>query len=241
MTNLSIVVPTYNEAQNIEPLIQSIDAELNSLDREYEIVVVDDDSPDGSWERADRMASNFPVTAICRKNERGLSSAVVRGFQESQGEIIVVMDADFQHPPSYLPDLVKPIMEGDDFVVASRFVSGSEVIDFGWFRTLIANLANGIARMILKDIRPVQDVLAGFFAFRRDVLPAEYPKPFGYKILLTLLVHGHYDSVREIPFTFDKRRAGESKLGLKNVYWFLKHLARLYFSSGRKFAGQKSS
>lgn len=233
MKSLQIIVPTYNERRNVKPLVEAIAGELEEVDLRYGVTLVDDDSPDRTWAVAESLRSEYPLEVIRRESKKGLSSAVVRGLEETESDYAIVMDADFQHPPSSLPRLVDALLAGHDLVVASRFLPESEITDFGWFRTSLALAANSLARLTLEEVRPVRDALAGYFGFERSVLADRFPEPYGYKILLTLLVHGEYSSLTEVAYTFDRRRAGESKLGLRNVYWFLKQILTLYTSRRR--------
>ncbi|MFB6347233.1 MAG: polyprenol monophosphomannose synthase [bacterium] len=228
---LSVIVPTYNEAKNIQPLLREVQSVLdNSTLGPYEILVVDDDSPDKTWKLVQEVADGERIRLVRRKDDRGLARAVLRGLQESRYEHVVVMDADFQHPPEAIPRLVQKLQSGDDVVVASRYVDGGDVRDFGTFRKLLSIGANMIARIVLEEVRTIKDPLAGYFAFRKSIIEEKLPHPLGYKILLTILVEGDYESVSEIGYTFEPRRAGDSKLGLKNIYYFLAHLGKLYFS-----------
>lgn len=228
---ISVIVPTYNEAENIVPFIQEVRSVMsNSVLSPFEIIVVDDDSPDETWKLANGESDGQTVRVIRRRKDRGLAEAVLRGIQESRYEYNLVMDADFQHPPSTLPRLIKELEAGSDVVVASRYVDDGDVRDFGPIRTAISLGANMVARIILEEVRELKDPLAGFFAFRKSIISDQLPRPLGYKILLTILVHGNYDTVTEVGYTFEPRRAGESKLGAKNIYYFMAHLLKLYFS-----------
>lgn len=228
---LSVIVPTYNEAENITPLLQDVRAVLDdSIYSPFEIIVVDDDSPDETWRLASEEADNDTIRVIRRQGDRGLARAVLRGIQESRYKYNLIMDADFQHPPPTIPRLVEQLEAGHDVVVASRYVENGQIRDFGPMRTAISMAANMVARLVLREVRQIKDPLAGYFAFRKSVIAEELPRPLGYKILLTILVHGDYDSITEVGYTFESRRAGESKLGAKNIYYFLAHLLKLYVS-----------
>ncbi|MFB6218002.1 MAG: polyprenol monophosphomannose synthase, partial [Halobacteriaceae archaeon] len=164
---LSVIVPTYNERENIGPLLERIDA---TLDSEYEVVVVDDDSPDGTWEVAREHADEYPVRVVRRREESGLATAVVRGIEEATYDVLVVMDADLQHPPETIPDLLAALEDGADIAVGSRLVEGGGMPDFGPHRRLISYGANLVARILLREVRGVRDLQSGFFAFRRSVV-----------------------------------------------------------------------
>ena len=222
---VSIIIPTYNERENLEELFDRISRAL--ADYEYEIVVVDDDSPDRTWEFAQRLAGKYPVKVIRRTKEKGLSSAVIRGFKEASGDVFVVMDADLQHPPEVIPELLRAIEEGADVAIASRYVPGGGVKNWYWYRKLISRGAIMIGRLALPKIRNVKDPVSGFFAVRKSVIDGVELNPVGFKILMEILIKGSYRKVVEVPFTFSLRRAGESKLGTKTMLNYLRHVYRL--------------
>lgn len=228
MTNsVSIVVPTYKEAQNLPVLIERIHSVMDSIKRIYDLLIVDDDSQDGSdGIVADFAARGYPVRMVRRTGERGLSSAVVRGFTEATGDILVCMDADLSHPPEALPRLIQEVeSQNVDFVIGSRYVPGAGTDEhWGMFRRLNSKVATWLAR----PLTTVKDPMSGFFALRkstfdrRDVL-----NPIGYKIGLELLVKCRCRNVREVPIHFADRRFGHSKLNLKEQWSYLRHLKRL--------------
>ena len=222
---VSVIVPTYNERENLEELFRRIEEALKG--RDYEIIVVDDDSPDKTWEFAQSLSSRYPVKVIRRTEEKGLSSAVIRGFKEAEGDVFVVMDADLQHPPEKIPELIRAIEEGADIAVASRYVPGGKVENWYWYRKLISKGAIMIGRLALPRIRNIKDPVSGFFALRREVVEGVKLNPVGFKILMEVLVKGNYTKVVEVPFTFGLRKAGESKLSGKTMVNYLKHVYRL--------------
>lgn len=223
----SFIVPTLREADNIPVLIMQIHEVMTKEKLPYEIVIVDDDSRDGSEEVVkDLAAEGYPVGIHVRVGEKGLSSAVIKGFSLAHGEILVVMDADLSHPPSVLPDLVRPIIdEKSEFVIGSRFVAGGSAHDFNWFRKLNAWGAKTLARPLAR----VTDPMSGLFAISRRILPdPSILNPLGFKIGLELLVKADPDGITEIPITFQKRLYGSSKLSLSEQILYLLHLRRLY-------------
>lgn len=165
---ISIIVPTYNERENLEELFERIAKALER--KEFEIIVVDDDSPDRTWEKAEELAKEYPMKVIRRTNERGLSSAVIRGFEEARGEIFVVMDADLQHPPEVIPELIKAIENGADIAIASRYVRGGKVENWYWWRKLISRGAIMIGRVALPKIRGIRDPVSGFLPLKGRLL-----------------------------------------------------------------------
>ncbi len=222
---VSIIVPTYNERENLNELFERVSKSLEGYD--YEIVIVDDDSPDRTWERAEEFSERYPVKVIRRTREKGLSSAVIRGFKEASGDVLVVMDADLQHPPEKIPELLKAIEEGADIAIGSRYVKGGGVKNWYWYRRLISKGAILVGRVALPKIRDVKDPVSGFFAIRRSVIEDVNLNPVGFKILMEILIKGKYERVVEVPFIFGLRKAGESKLSGKTVFNYLEHVIRL--------------
>lgn len=222
---VSVIVPTYNERDNLEELFERISKALAYYD--YEIIVVDDDSPDKTWEFAQKLAEKYSVKVIRRTKEKGLSSAVIRGFKEASADVFVVMDADLQHPPEVIPRLLEAIENGADIAIASRYVRGGGVRNWYWYRKLISKGAIMIGRIALPKIRDVKDPVSGFFALRKEVVENAQLNPIGFKILMEILIKGRYQRVEEVPFIFGLRHAGESKLGGKTILNYLKHVYRL--------------
>ena len=222
---VSVIVPTYNERDNLPELFERISSSLRGYD--YEIIIVDDDSPDETWKLAEELSNKYPVKVIRRTDEKGLSSAVIRGFKEATGDVFVVMDADLQHPPEVIPELLKAIEEGADIAIASRYVPGGGVKNWYWYRKLISKGAIMLGRLALPKIRDVKDPVSGFFALRREVVEGVELNPVGFKILMEVLIKGNYRKVVEVPFVFGLRKAGESKLSGKTMLNYLRHLYRL--------------
>ncbi len=223
---VSVIVPTYREADNISVLVGEIDASLRESRIDYEVLIVDDNSGDGTIGIVERLRMTYPVRLFVRYAERGLSSAVLAGFEMARGDILVVMDADLSHPPSKIPGMVR-LIDGNkaDFVIGSRFVDGGSIPHFGAFRKLNA----WVSKMLAYPLVSVQDPMSGFFAFPRRLLPARATlNPLGFKIGLELLVKAGPRSVAEIPIEFGKRLHGESKLSLRQQLQYLIHLLRLY-------------
>jgi len=224
---VSIIVPTYQEAENLPYLISRIENSLVSLGFPYEVIFVDDNSQDGTEEVISNYAAKgHPVRLITRIGERGLSSAVVRGFCEAGGRILVCMDADLSHPPEAIPDLLEPLLDSKaDFVIASRYMSGASTDqDWGIFRWLNSRLAT----LMAKPFTRVTDPMSGFFALPLEVFnKAVSLDPIGYKIGLELVVKCPCRKIYEVPIHFANRRHGESKLNLKEQINYLKHLKRL--------------
>lgn len=227
---LSLIVPTFRERANIGMLVQRLHHTLNEVD--YEIVIMDDNSRDGTEELVAQLSVQYPVRIVVRKDKRGLASAVVDGFAEARGGIIGVMDADLQHPPEVVPALLHAIENGADLAIGSRYVKGGGCEGWGLLRRIISRGAGFLAHLLLPSTRGIADPMSGFFMFRPQVIEGARLQPEGYKILLELLVAGHPRRVAEVPFTFVTRTAGESKLRLSQQIDYLKHIASLMQRTG---------
>lgn len=226
---ISIIVPTYKEADNISVLVESIDKAMRSANLNYEIIIVDDNSNDGIVEKVKQLnKQKYPVSIKVRVHERGLSSAVIEGFKLAKGNIYLVMDADLSHPPEKIPDIVQPIISGKaEFVVGSRFVEGGSAEHFNIYRKLNA----WISKMLAMPFTKVKDPMAGFFAFDARLLTPEILpilNPLGFKIGLEMIVKCKPKTVVEIPITFKERLYGKSKLSTREQVLYLLHLKRLF-------------
>ncbi len=224
---LSVVVPTFNEAENLPILLGQLAEVLHLVD--YEVIVVDDDSPDGTWQVADELALDNPrVRCMRRVGERGLSSAVMAGFSVASGEVLAVMDADLQHDSSILPDLLEPIRSGAaDIVVASREAEGGGYGDWSRSRRTLSVAGASLARTMTGT--PVTDPMSGFFAVSRARLEEVAPdvNPRGFKILLEVLARGDSPRVAEVGYTFGLRQHGETKLTTSVAFSYLVSLTGL--------------
>ncbi len=225
---ISVVVPTYREVDNIPLLVPRIAKCMTDERGDYEIIIVDDNSRDGSEEAVQKLAQEgLAVRIIVRTAERGLSTAVLRGFDESKGEYLVCMDADLSHPPEALPDMIRLLRSDQaDFVIGSRYCpGGSTDASWGLFRWLNSRVAMTLAWPLVK----LYDPMSGFFAMPRAVYErATHLNPIGYKIALELLIKCRCRSIREVPIHFADRQLGKSKLSLKEQLNYLRHLWRLY-------------
>jgi dolichol-phosphate mannosyltransferase len=211
-------------------LIQDVCTVLKETRYSFEIIVVDDDSPDGTWQVVQEMMPGYPELRVLRRtHERGLARAVLRGWQEAQGEILAVMDGDLQHPPETLALLIDALeKEGGDIAVASRHVRGGGVSEWNMLRRGISWGATLAASWMLPGtLATVRDPMSGYFAIRRSVIEDCALKPEGYKILLEVLGRGSYRAVVEVPYIFIERQQGQSKLGLRQYREFVTHLLRL--------------
>lgn len=223
---ISIVLPTYNEKESIERIVKEIFNVCRENDLDAEVIVVDDNSPDGTGEIAVKLRKQYNLQVLIRKNKRGLSSAVLDGFELTRGELLGVMDADLSHPPELIPKLLKPITnKGADFVIGSRYVKGGSIKNWTAKRKTISKVATLLARPLTK----IKDPMSGFFFIRREVIEGVKLSPRGYKIGLEILVKGNYKNVVEVPYTFRDRSYGKSKLDAKEYKNYLSHLFGLYF------------
>ncbi len=220
---ISIVTPTYNEKENIEKLVKNLFNDCHDYD--VELIIVDDNSPDGTGNLADKLAEKNQIKVIHRAGKLGLSGAVIDGWKNASGQILGVIDADLSHPTNKLPELIEAILKDDiDVAVCSRLIKGGGVEEWPFIRKAISWGATKLARPLTK----VKDPMSGFFLFKKEVIEDIELKPVGYKILLELLVKGKYKSFKEIPYIFLNRYVGSSKLGLKEHIDYLKHISRLY-------------
>ena len=226
-TEVSVVIPTLRERANLEQLLPQLFEILRRADIDAEVIVVDDDSRDGTEDLCCRLSGQHSLRLITRRDARGLASAVLRGLEESTGEICVVMDADMSHPPEAVPDLVDSIRSPFcDVAIGSRYVNGGSVDpNWSWFRRLNSK----VATLLAKGLTNAADPLAGFFAIRRDTfLRATELRPLGYKVLLELIVRCDCRHIFEVPISFRDRKLGTSKLSAGQMWLYLRHLARLY-------------
>ncbi|MGA1793696.1 MAG: glycosyltransferase [Thermoplasmatota archaeon] len=227
---LSVIIPTFNEKENMPLIIPRVAKVLGRAGIPHEILVMDDDSPDGTASSVRKLAKKFPqARCIVRKTEKGLSPAVIQGYREADGDILLVMDADLSHPVEALPSMYNAIAkEGADIVVGSRHAKGGGIENWPFSRRFISWGAASMAR----PLTSCSDPMSGFFAVKPEVIKGAPLKPKGYKILLEVLVKGKYNKVAEVPITFKDRQLGESKLGSKVIINYLQHLFKLYLFPG---------
>lgn len=230
-TKFSLVVPTYNEVENIEELCRQLIGVLSPLPLEFEIIIVDDDSPDGTWRIAQNLAKEEKrIKVIYRVSEKGLATAVVSGWAKAEGNILGVIDGDLQHPPEVLKAMLgKIISDSDiDIVVASRYTQGGGISNWSLWRTSVSRLATCLSGIFLpRAFKKVKDPMSGCFILKRNVIRDKILKPIGYKILLEVLVKGDYKKVAEVPYIFKERKKGGSKAGMKEYFISLLHFIKL--------------
>lgn len=231
-SKVSVVVPTYKERVNITPLVERIHGAMSAYD--YEVVFVDDNSRDRSVETVRSLAKGgYPVRMIVREKERGLATAVVAGMKQATGDVIVVLDADLQHPPEVIPSLVRAVAGGAGIAVASRYVAGGGCRGWSLTRRIMSKGAIKIAHALLPSTRNVSDPVSGFFALSRHIVNPDRLRPTGYKILLEILVEAAQGTwVTEVPYVFEVRSRGESKLDIRQQVEYLRHIFDLMKREG---------
>jgi len=223
----SIVIPTYNEAGGIERLIATLDEIFRANGLDGEIVVVDDNSPDGTGEIVEGLGSRHPVRCLHRAGKLGLSSGVIEGwrFARPESEAVGAMDGDFSHDPTILPKMVAALESGAyGLAIGSRYVRGGGIRDWPLRRKLTSIVAIALA----KPLTPVLDITSGYFLLRRDALEGVELDPIGFKIGLEVIAKAHYGKAIEIPYVFTDRTTGTSKLNGGEIANYLRQLRRIY-------------
>jgi dolichol-phosphate mannosyltransferase len=229
----SLVIPTFNESQNIQELVQILSELLDRIiPQDYELIVVDDDSPDRTWEIACALMPSYPQLRVMRrKTERGLSTAVIRGWQAARGEILGVIDADLQHPPEILIQLWGETIKGAELAVASRNVDGGGVSEWSLTRRFLSRGAQILGLVILPEvIGRLSDPMSGYFMVRRSAIVNKLLSPVGYKILIEVAARGQIRWIAETGYVFRERMAGASKVTWKQYLEYIQHLITLRFS-----------
>jgi dolichol-phosphate mannosyltransferase len=222
---LSLIVPTYNERDRLAELVADAFTAFRNRGLDAEIIVVDDNSPDGTGIIADALAAEHPVRVVHRSGKLGLGTAVLAGFNIARAPIVGVIDADFSHPPGMIPDLIAIMTEsGADFVVGSRYIAGGGTRNWPIRRLLMSRLACLLAR----PLTPVTDATSGFFFIRRSLARGVTTSLSGFKICLELLVRGRPSLVVEVPYLFEGRMAGQSKMNGKEAFGYLVQLVELW-------------
>lgn len=227
---LSLVIPTYNESENIHNIIEKLSQLLDrAVPEKYELIVVDDNSPDCTWKFALELTSKYPQLRVMRREkERGLSTAVIRGWQVARGEILGVIDGDLQHPPETLWQLWAEMERGADLAVASRHIEGGGVSNWNFLRRFLSRGAQILGLILFPEaIARVSDPMSGYFMVRREAI-ADIPlDPIGYKILIEVLGRGKIRWIGEVGYVFQERVEGESKVSWKQYLEYVQHLWKL--------------
>ena len=223
----SLVIPTYNEAGGIERLIRAIDAVCTANDLDGEIIVVDDNSPDGTGAIVDRLSHDFPVRCLHRAGKMGLSSGVIDGWKFARPESVALgaIDGDFSHDIAILPRMVRALESGDyGLAIGSRYVRGGGITNWPMKRIITSK----VACLLAAPLTPLKDITSGYLLVRREAIEDVALDPIGFKIGLEVIAKGHYGKAIEIPYVFTDRVAGESKLDEKEIFNYLRQLRRLY-------------
>ena len=229
---ISIIIPTYNESENIIKILHTI-GEILPKNVTTQAIVVDDNSPDGTGKLVEDYLKNvkkiadYTIEIIHRKAKDGLGSAILKGIQQAKGDTIVVMDSDFSHPPQIIPKLIESIKKYQyDIAVASRYINGGKIHGWSLKRKIMSKFATLIAKKGLGI--DTKDPMSGFFAFKRNIIKGLNIEAIGYKILLEILVKTKDVNIKEIPYTFQDRKMGSSKLGIKTIFDYCRSVWKLY-------------
>jgi dolichol-phosphate mannosyltransferase len=231
---ISLSIPTYNEAPVVEKTLRHASSVLKDAGEPFELIVVDDDSPDGTAAIVERLSPELPVRVYCRKGERGLATAVVKGWQIARGDVVGVMDADLQHPPEVVLQLIRALRsQHADIAVASRYLPGGGSDGWTLFRRIVSWSGMRLGTVALPwTLGSVTDSGSGLFLVRKQSVEGVDLKPLGIKMLLEVLAKGHYEKIVEVPYVFRGRTLGVSKLGPKQYLEYLMALFRMGCDSG---------
>jgi dolichol-phosphate mannosyltransferase len=221
---ISIILPTYNEIDNIKIIIPKIAEVIDREGLKGEIIVIDDNSPDGTAVAAEGFGEKYPVRVFVRKTDRGLSKSVIKGFELAEGDICLIMDADLSHPVEKILEMVKPIIQNEcDATIGSRNIYGGGCAEWPLLRRIVSKIAGYMA----KGLTSLSDPTSGFMAIRKSMLDNIDIDPLGWKIVLEVAVKVR-PRIKEIPILFSERTKGKSKLGINAQIDYLHHLWRLY-------------
>lgn len=225
---ISLVVPTFNEGDNIGPFLEALRRVLDTAAAgHWEIVVVDDDSPDRTWAIALALPGFPNLRVLRRRGERGLAGAVIRGMQAAGGGILGTINADFQHPPEVLGPMIQA-MASADLVVASRFVPGGGLGNWRWSRRVTSRVAHWLGWLILPRVfGRLTDPLSGCYLVRRKAIAGVELSPVGYKTLIEITARGRIERILECPYQMRDRERGQSKAGYRQTVQYIRHLFRL--------------
>ena len=217
----SLVIPTYNEKENIQKLLLLLKDDFDKNEIDGEIIVVDDNSPDGTGQVLEELKTKYQnLKVIHRKRKLGLSSAVIEGFKIATGDILGVMDADLSHPIKKIDKMYQMVMADADLVIGSRYVKGGRIEGWNLYRKILSKGATLLARVFVN----VKDPMSGFFMIKKELIINKEINPKGFKILLELLIKTNCKNIIEIPITFTNRTVGKSKAGVKEIIYYLRNL-----------------
>lgn len=221
---VSVVLPTLNEEENIELVVESIDDSLENI--EYEIIIVDGGSVDKTPKIARKLSNTYPINLFSPKENLGLSKSIMKGINNSSNDNVVVMDADMQHPPEKINELIDQV-DDYDLVLGSRFTSDGEIEDWSYTRKIINRVASSLAFTVLYPL-DVNDPMTGFFAFKKDKIDLEVVDSSGFKILLDIIHENELD-IKEVGINFSKRERGNSSFGLAEVIDYVEQIGKILF------------
>ena len=215
MKDISIIIPTYNESENIVNMIHALEDMFSNNSINGEIIVVDDDSPDNTANLAKGMMQEYDnVKVVVRTHDRGLSQSVVEGFNYCESDVIGVVDCDFSHPVDLIPAFLDKINSGCDVVFGTRYAKDGEIRGWGFKRKLISKGATLFGKLLVPEST---DPVSGFFVMKKSVVENVILRPRGYKIGLEILGKGIWSNYCEIPYVFKNREKGSSKLGMREI------------------------
>ncbi len=226
---LSVVIPTFNEKDNIHPLVSRINAALENIP--HEIIFVDDSNDETPDIIRSVAAEDGHIRLFHRENEKGLATAVVKGFSLAEGDFVACMDADLQHPPEVLRDMYAAMLSHADMAIPSRLIPGGDDGGLDFIRNFISTSARMLAKFLLPCLRPVSDPTSGLFMVRSDLLKGAALNPIGWKIMVEVLAMCPIRNILETPYSFADRTAGESKISLKVSLQFIRQLINLRLHS----------
>ncbi len=225
----SLIIPTYNERENLEELISSSTNILNKLKINYEIIIADDNSPDQTWKVASELSKDFPSIRVIRRfRNRGLTPSVLEGMESAVGNILGVMDADLQHDISVLPQMLEEC-SSHDLVIGSRYTDSNTKNSLSFLRKILSKSGTFFARVLLG--LKISDPLSGYFLVKRDVFKelSSDINAKGFKILLQIVGRNSNLKIKEIPYSFSERKKGSTKLNEEVAIDFLSELFSLRF------------
>jgi len=228
--DLSVVIPTFNESYGISKILRSLHSSLTELQIKFEIILVDDDSPDNTWEIAAELLEEIPeLTVIRRVGAKGLATAVICGWQYSNGRLLGVMDGDGQHPVEVVKDLFTVFSDkNNEVAIASRYLPHGGIKKWSLSRRLLSRGAQTLGQLLLPGaIGTINDPMSGFFIVKRSIITKTELDPVGYKILLEILARSQANKIQEVPYVFLERSSGKSKVALSHYSSYLRHLLRL--------------
>jgi len=220
--DLSIIIPTYNEKENIQKLLERIYSEFKKNNIKGEVIVVDDGSPDRTGEVVENLKKKYEtLQCVHRQCKLGLSSAVLKGFSVSKSKILGLMDADLSHPPEKINLMYQTIKKDNfDLVIGSRYIKEGRIEGWNLYRKILSKGATLLARVFTE----VKDPMTGYFFIKKECLEEVEMNPKGFKILLEILIKAKYNRVKEIPIIFINRSKGKSKAGMFEIIYYLRNL-----------------